>query len=312
LVGRKYFVRAIRRSSNLPFFISPTILEAVEWVDGDILDPFSLDEAMEGCEAVIHAAAKVSFRSSEWRQLYKTNVEGTANVANAALEKKISRFVYVSSVAALGRSANGASVNEGNEWEEVRFNTQYARSKYQAEMEVWRAFAEGLPAVIVNPSTILGFGDWNTTSCAIFKSVYQGFPWYTMGVNGFVDVRDTADLVARLMESDIIGERFLLNSENWTFRDLFNCIADEFSKKRPSREATPLMAGLAWRLERLKSVFSSSPSVLTRESARVAQSRTYFENRKILQFLPGYSFTPLADTVRRSCQEYLRQVALSS
>ena len=62
-------------------------------------------------------------------------------------------------------------------------------------MEVWRAIAEGLNAVIVNPSTILGFGDWNNTSCALFKTAYNEFPWYTDGVNGFVDVNDTAKAV---------------------------------------------------------------------------------------------------------------------
>jgi nucleoside-diphosphate-sugar epimerase len=205
----------------------------------------------------------------------------------------------------LGRSSEGASVDEGKQWEPVKLNTNYARSKYQAEMQVWRGIGEGLPAVVVNPSTIIGFGDWNNTSCAIFKNVYQQFPWYAGGINGFVDVEDAARAVVMLMESNIVGERFILSAENWSFRKLFDTIADGFSKKRPFREATPLLAGIAWRAEKLKSFFTGTPPLLTRETALVANSRTYFDNRKILDFLPSFQFTPLEESIRRSCISYL-------
>ena len=308
LLEKNYRVRAIRRTRKLPFFIPADVLNNVEWVDGDILDISSLEEAMEGAHSVVHAAAKVSFTPGDRHELYKTNVEGTANVVNTALDKNIRRFVYVSSVAALGRTANGATVDEGKQWEEIKLHTNYARSKYQAEMEVWRGISEGLPAVIVNPSTIIGYGDWNTSSCAIFKNVYDQFPWYTTGINGFVDVEDTARVVACLLESSIIAERFVVSSENWSFKDLFNTIADGFSKKHPHREATPFLAAIAWRVEKLKTLFTGHPSLLTRESAMLARAKTYFNNNKILRFLPGFQFTPLQQTVMRSCQAYLQQL----
>jgi len=308
LLEKNYRVRAIRRTRKLPFFIPADVLNNVEWVDGDILDISSLEEAMEGAHSVVHAAAKVSFTPGDRHELYKTNVEGTANVVNTALDKNIRRFVYVSSVAALGRTANGATVDEGKQWEEIKLHTNYARSKYQAEMEVWRGISEGLPAVIVNPSTIIGYGDWNTSSCAIFKNVYDQFPWYTTGINGFVDVEDTARVVACLLESSIIAERFVVSSENWSFKDLFNTIADGFSKKHPHREATAFLAAIAWRVEKLKTLFTGHPSLLTRESAMLARAKTYFNNNKILRFLPGFQFTPLQQTVMRSCQAYLQQL----
>src|SRR5439155_22902429 len=136
----------------------------------------SLEEAMDGVNAVIHSAAKVSFARDEKEEMLRINIEGTANVVNMAIEKNIQRFIHISSVAALGRSLKGETINEERVWQDTKTNTNYAISKHKAEMEVWRAISEGLNAAIINPSTILGYGDWNNSSCAIFKTVYEEFP----------------------------------------------------------------------------------------------------------------------------------------
>lgn len=305
LVEKGYAVRAIRREGSQPYFYTPpSILEKIEWFTCDLLDPLGLEEAMSGVDAVIHAAAKVSFADTDKHELFTTNVEGTANVVNIALEQGIRRLVHVSSVAALGRTKKEEKVNEEKRWDNNKGQTNYAISKFYGELEVWRGIGEGLPAVIVNPSTILGVGDWNQSSCAIFKSVYNEFPWYSNGINGFVDVGDVAEAIVALMESDITGQRFILNGDNWTFRQLFNTIADGFGKKQPHREATPFLSAIAWRLEKIKSLFSGKRPLLTRESARVARSKTYFDNSKILKHLPGFQFTPLEKTIERACEAY--------
>ena len=305
LVDKGYTVRAIRREGSQPYFYTPpSILEKIEWFPCDIMDPLGLEEAMTGVDTVIHAAAKVSFADADKHELFTTNVEGTANVVNIALEQGIRRLIHVSSVAALGRTKKEEKVNEEKKWDNNKGQTNYAISKFYGELEVWRAIGEGLPAVIVNPSTILGVGDWNESSCAIFKSIYNEFPWYSNGINGFVDVSDVAKAIVSLMESDITGQRFILNGDNWTFRQLFNTIADGFGKKHPHREATPFLSAIAWRLEKIKSMFSGKRPLLTRESARVARSKTYFDNGKILKHLPDFQFTPLEKTIRRSCEAY--------
>jgi nucleoside-diphosphate-sugar epimerase len=237
--------------------------------------------------------------------MYQVNVEGTANVVNMALEKNISRLVYISSVAALGRTIHSSHVSEEKKWEESKANTHYSKSKNKAELEVWRAMGEGLNAVILNPSTILGYGDWHTSSSAIFKNVYNEFKWYTPGINGFVDVEDVARAALLLMESDITEQRFIVNGENWPFKKLVYTIADSFGKKRPSRQTTPFLINVAWRLEGFKSFFTGHKPLLTRESARVAHSQTYFENAKILNALPGFSFTPLQESIQSACEKYL-------
>jgi dihydroflavonol-4-reductase len=308
-VEKGYSVRAIRRSNKLPFYISSDILDKVEWVDGDILDVVSLEDAMDGMDTVIHSAAIVSFVKKDRKQMYQVNVDGTANVVNIALEKEVKRLVHISSVAALGRTAGGGHVTEEKKWEESKVNTHYGSSKYKAELQVWRGMAEGLSAVILNPSTILGYGDWHSGSCAIFRNVYEEFKWYSPGINGFVDVEDVARVALLLMESDITEQRFTVNAESWEFKRLMDTMAENFGKKKPARQTTPLLMSLAWRLEHLKMMFTGKRPLLTKESARVAHSKTYFDNDKILRTLPGFSFIPLEESIRKACKNYLADLA---
>ena len=304
LVEKGYTVRAIRRRNKIPFWIPSLIFDKVEWVDGDVLDIVALEEAMNGVDTVIHSAAVVSFVKRDRKGMYKVNVEGTANVVDMMLEKNVRRLVYISSVAALGRTADGGHVNEEKKCEDTKVNTHYARSKNKAEMEVWRGISEGLEAVILNPSTILGYGDWNNSSCAIFKNVYGEFKWYSPGINGFVDVEDVARVAVLMMETKITEQKFIVNGESWPFKKLQDVMAGAFHKKHPSKEANAFLLGLAWRIEKIKSLFSGKKPLLTKESAKVAMSQTWFENDKLLKALPGFSFTPLEETIKNACEKY--------
>ncbi len=306
LIEKGYAVRAIRRStSKLPHFIPSEIIEKVEWVEGDVLDVVSLNDAMHGIKKIIHSAAMVSFHKKDQQEMFAINIDGTANMVNVALENNIDRYVQISSVAAIGRLKEGGEVNEEKKWIESSINTQYAVSKHRSELEVWRAMGEGLNAVILNPSTILGFGDWNNSSTAIFKNIYNEFPWYTKGINGFVDVDDVARATVLLMESEVSGERFIINGDNWPFRKLFNCMADHLGKKHPHRVATPLLGEIAWRIEKVKSFFTGKKPLLTKESSRLAHSQTYFNNKKILNAIPDFKFTSLDDSIKNASKKYL-------
>jgi nucleoside-diphosphate-sugar epimerase len=306
LIEKGYSVRAIRRAtSQLPFYIPQGIFDKVEWVEGDILDVVSLENAMEGAAIVIHAAAVVSFIPKERKRMYQVNVDGTANVVNVALEKKIKRLIHISSIAAIGRSADGGHVDEEKKWEENKSTTHYAKSKYRGELEVWRGMGEDLNAVILNPSTIIGYGDWNNSSCAIFKKIYEESKWYSPGINGFVDVEDTARAVVKIMESDIAEQRFIITNENMPFQQLLNMMSDNFHKKRPSKQITPIMLSIAWRMEAFISFIRGKKPILTKESARVAHSKTYFSNEKILKALPGFTFTPIGESIQKACEKYL-------
>lgn len=306
LVQSGIAVRAIRRSDKLPHFLPAEIAQKVEWVPGDVLDVVALADAMQGVDAVIHSAAVVSFHRQDRERMQQVNIEGTANVVNIALECGVRRLVHVSSVAALGRTSQNEVANEERKWTESKRNTAYALSKHAAEMEVWRGFAEGLQGVIVNPSTILGFGDWHQSSCAIFKNAYREFPWYTNGVNGFVGVEDVAEAIVQLLLSDVHAKRLIISAENISFRHLFELIAKGFGKKPPHINATPLLAQMAWRMEAFKAFLSGKKPLLSAETARIAQSQTRFDNSALLQVLPQFAYMPLPQVIAKATEKYMQ------
>jgi nucleoside-diphosphate-sugar epimerase len=221
-----------------------------------------------------------------------------------ALESGVRRLLHVSSVAALGRTATASTVTEERKWEASTNNTHYAVTKHEAEMQVWRGFAEGLEGVIINPSTILGFGNWHQSSCAIFKNAYKEFPWYTKGINGFVGVQDVAEAAVQLLFSGISEKRFIVNAENRSFQSLFNAIAEGFGKKPPHRHANKLMSEVAWRMEALKGTITGTKPLLSRETAKIAYCNTQFDNSALLKVLPGFRYQPLDAVIKKACAQY--------
>jgi nucleoside-diphosphate-sugar epimerase len=276
----------------------------VEWVQGDILDIPSLEDAMQNTDIVFHCAAIVSFKPKRKDDLTHTNVEGTANVVNTAIDAGIKKLVYISSVAALGRQATpDKMIDEKIAWTEKEENSRYAKSKYAAEKEVWRGIGEGLNAVIVNPSIILGSGDWSKTSTEIFKTIHDGFPWYSEGVNGFVDVEDVVNAMILLSESNIHAERFILNGINASFKQVFDLMAQGFNKKPPHKKITPFLAKLVWRLAAIQALFTGQAPIATKETTETALSIIQYDGSKITKALPQFQYTALEDTITRVCRE---------
>jgi nucleoside-diphosphate-sugar epimerase len=278
----------------------------IEWIQGDLFDIVLLEEILNGVDEVYHCAGKVSFNPKDKRELFKTNVEGTANIVNACLNNNIKKLLHVSSVAALGRIREGTLINESMQWSPETSNSVYGESKYLGETEVWRGVAEGLNTVVVNPVIILGAGDWNNGSSAIFKNIYKEFPYYSEGVTGFVDALDVVNAMIALMNSDIANERFIISNENISYKELFDLIAVAFNKKPPHKKITPLMAALVWRLEAFKSLITNKAPFITKETARTALAKVYFDNSKLLKALPPFKYTPLKNSVDRICAELLQ------
>jgi nucleoside-diphosphate-sugar epimerase len=277
--------------------------EEILWVKGDILDVLSLDEAMTDVEQVYHCAAIVSFDSKKQNEVFQTNIEGTVNVVNASLLAGVTKMCFVSSVAALDKNKKGTIISEQTTWSEDSNSSNYAKSKYLAEVEVWRGIAEGLQAVIVNPSIILGAGDWNAGSTKIFKTAYEEFPWYTEGITGFVDVEDVAKAMVQLMSSNVTNERFILNAENRPYKEVFTIAANAFNKKPPHKKVNRVLATVVRYLEAIKSKVTGQSPLLTKETAEAAQSIVRFDNSKLKQFLPSFTYTPVEKTIQRVCME---------
>ncbi len=291
-------VRAIYNKTPLANFASANLQQQ----QCNILDVVALEEAMKDIEQVYHCAAIVTFNPGHKQEMFKINIEGTANVVNAALEANVKKMVFVSSVAALGRIRESEPITELMNWTEETSNSAYGQSKFLAEMEVWRGIAEGLEAVMVNPTIILGAGNWNEGSTKLFQSVYNEFPWYSEGTTGFVDVKDVASAMIQLMESNISGHRFIVSAENRGYKDVFEMMAKAFGKKPPYKKVTPFIAKVVYRLEAVKSWFTKQDPLVTKETAKTALAKVNFDNSKLLKFLPSFQYKKLEDTINEVCK----------
>lgn len=279
----------------------------VHWVQCDLLDVLEVAEVFKDIEEVYHCAAKVSFDSADKYLIQKINAESTANVVNAALDASIRKLVFVSSIATLGRGNLEKPLTENDFWEESKNNTAYARSKYLSEMEVWRAMAEGLNAVIINPAVILGAGNWEQGSARLMKVVDNEFPFYTEGVNGWVDVKDVVDAMLMLMKSDICEERFILCEGNHSYKEIFTLMANSLGKKPPYIKAPKWATGLLWRWNVLRKLFTGKSATVTKETTRTAQVKCYYNNEKLLSSLPDFQYTPIEETIREMGHAYLQE-----
>lgn len=302
LLAKGVPVRATRRpASDIPEALASP--PGLEWVDADVTDFFALEDAFDGVTQVYHCAAAISFDPADRKRLVAVNVEGTANVVTLALDRG-ARMLHVSSIAAMGRAKNGGETTEEDLWEYDSLQSGYAVTKYEAEMEVWRGIAEGLDAVIVNPSLIIGASARPSgpgTSGAIFTLLRNGLDFYTDGMVGLIDVEDVARAMILLMENPAVsGQRFVLNNVNMTHRELLEQCAGLMGRRPPKYRAAPWMLSLAWRAAAIWSRLSGKRPLLTRETALSASRRSQFSNRKLMA-ATGMTFKPITETLREIC-----------
>ncbi len=300
-------VRALRRATSTMDLVAE-VADKIEWVESDVLDTFSLEDAMQDVQLLYHCAAVVSFDPQDYDQMRQINVDGTANVVNAALAAGVEKMVHVSSIAAIGRMKNQPQVSEQTKWERSNHNSEYAISKYLSENEVWRGMVEGLNVAVVNPSVILGSGRWDENALKFFKMVWKNFPFYTKGTTGFVDVRDVARFMLLLMESEVSGERYILNGENLTYQTVFNEIALHLNKKPPSIQVNPLIQQIAWRVEWLRSKLFGGRPFITRETAATALRSYFYENEKSRTDF-DFEYTPIRQTIAETCRQFREAAA---
>jgi dihydroflavonol-4-reductase len=293
-------LRALKREGSvIPDLIQQHDL--IEWVTADINDLADLETAFEGITQVYHCAALVSFNPKDQSKLLKVNIEGTSNVVNLCAAFG-ARLLHVSSVAALGNAKKGALITEKDFWEYDAKAHSYAISKYGGEMEVWRGIAEGLDAVIVNPSVIIGAGAGFEGSGAIFKLVKDGLSFYTRGATGIVDVSDVAKSMIALMNSQETAERFTISAENYPYQQFFAEIAKGYGVKPPTKEAKAWMLAIAWRAAKLASLFTGKAAALTSDAARSSLNESLYSNEKIKKTI-GITFKPLQQSIEEICKQ---------
>jgi nucleoside-diphosphate-sugar epimerase len=262
------------------------LFEHIEWIKANIIDVPSLELAFENVEYVYHCAALISFDPKDEDLLRKTNIEGTANIVNFCIAKNVKKLCFVSSIAALGDlKENEKIITEETEWNPEKPHSDYAISKYGAEMEIWRGQQEGLNSIIVNPGVILGPRIWEKGSGILFKSIENGFPFYSTGTTGVIAVTDVVKIAAQLMKNEIKNERFTLIAQNIIFRDIFNSIADALKVKRPTFYVGPFLICFLWRIDWFVSTVFRTKRKLDRATAIASYSKNTYSNEKIQNVL---------------------------
>jgi dihydroflavonol-4-reductase len=279
------------------------LFKQIEWINGDILDYFGLEKILEGVTEIYHCAAIVSFDPKERKRMIANNVEGTANLVNAALEKGVRKICHVSSVAALGRLDEQQLITEETNWVPSKKISGYSESKFFSEVEIWRGIEEGLNAVIVNPSIILGPANWETGSAKMFKTVWDGMKFFTRGVTGFVDVRDVVKAMILLMDEQyfekIKNQRFLISSENLSYETVFCQIADALAKPRPKYNASGGLMEMVWRVLWIISLLTRKSPLITRETAANSNVKRKFDGSKIKNYF-DFEYLPISESIKQT------------
>ncbi|MCH2022270.1 MAG: NAD-dependent epimerase/dehydratase family protein [Saprospiraceae bacterium] len=303
LIRGNYRVKALRRSTSSMDLVSD-IQDKIEWIEGDILDLPFLEEALIGVNQVYHAAAVVSSNHRQVSHMLKVNIEGTANIVNASLYRGVSKFIHLSSTAALGKREFQVNIDENNYWENSRLNSNYAISKFKSECEVWRGIQEGLNANILNPAIIIGAGFWNSGACKIFKNIINGLNYYPQGGHGFVDVRDVARIALVLMESNISGERYILNAQNYSYKEFFSMASLALGKVPPEKKENPFIMAIFYQFDRLLSKLLIPTPFFTKNTIKTSRKTYCYINKKIKRDL-NVEFISVPESIKETADVFL-------
>ncbi len=305
LLRKEYKVKGLKRETS-DLSLVKHIAEDIEWVVGDITDHSALENAIEEGDLVFHCAAMISYAPVDFPQMRKINVKGTETLVNACLEKGVGKLIHTGSISSLPKNKDRKKIVEAATLSKEELSSEYGRTKLDAELEVWRGAAEGLSMAIVNPSVIIGAGNWNSGSCRLIKRVHEGLKYYPLGGTGFVDVRDVVKFMVLLTESGIENERFILNGFNDSYKDFFKDVAQELGVPAPSIPVTPFKGGLAWRLEKIKSMLARKRPLLTKETVKMA-GQTHHYNASKSRIALDFEYTPREKTIHDTCKAFLKQ-----
>lgn len=283
------------------------VFNNINWINADITNLPAMMELCSGIDEVYHCAAFISFHPSDRRKMFDNNIIGTANLVDACLASDVRKMCHVSSVAALGEPIDNELITEKTLWKSAKGRSAYAFSKFKSEMEVWRGTCEGLNAIVVNPSVILGPGNWQSGSASIIHNIYKGLKFYPPGKTGFVDIRDVIEAMVLLMKSDMSGERFILNADNMYYKDVFEKIAVRLHASAPKIRVNPFIAGLAWRAVTVISAFTGNKPAITKETVQAGFNDKSYSNQKIID-LTGFRFRNIDDTIEFTVKSYLSSI----
>lgn len=296
-------ILALRRRGSAMDLVAD-LGDSISWLEGDIRDFGFLSECLEGVHWVFHAAAMVSFDRKDYRDMERINTHATADLVNFSLLHGVRKFCFVSSVAALGRAGDGEIIDEDTPWKEDLRHSYYGITKCYGEQEVWRGMEEGLKAVIVNPSMILGSGRWNEGTPHFFRLIRSGFPFIPRGTGNWVDVRDVVTAMYCLMVSEIHSQRFILVGGDCSFQNFFQSIATHLHCKPPQLHLPRLLEYLVLPFAWLQARFTGRRAFITPESIRLSGHHNRYDHAKSIR-IPGFEgYRPLEQTIAETATAF--------
>jgi dihydroflavonol-4-reductase len=303
---------AKRKSSNLEevqhsfkfYTANPDeFFNKIDWFDLDFEDADSLKSALNDVTEVYHCAAKVSFHPDDNDEMLKCNIKFTENLLYACEKSSVKKFLFVSSIAVLDNVNEQGILDEDSNFDPKENHSDYALSKHFAEMEVWRASAEGLNTIIVNPGVIIGSGNWKNSSGKLFSEVTKN-QFSFSGGTAYVDVRDVAKISIELMERNVFGERFIVISETKSYQETANFLRQKLNKTPVKilpfwilKIGVVLNFFLGWLIKPLKIVNSVN--------VRSVSYQSEISNEKIKKEL-NFNFIPVFESLDFHFKNYLK------
>jgi len=301
-------VRALKRETSslyqtkrvFEYYNISHLFQQIEWINGDLLNYSSLLEATENVTHIFHAGAIVSFQKKDKKSVVSDNIKGTANLVNAALTNKVKRFCHVSSVAALGVTEDESLIDETTQWKSKKSNSAYSIGKYYSELHAWRGFAEGMTGIVVCPSIVIGQEDRFTGISPLIYMVKKGLKYYPIGSNGFVDVRDVADIIVKLtLHTEITNEKFIVNAENLSYRNLLSVISKVVIKPQPTKEASLFKLKMMYFIENILRTLKIKNSKMSLELIQLISRNYSYSNQKIRSAI-SFNFRSVEESVKDS------------
>lgn len=280
------------------------LFKKIEWIEADLNNLSQLQDAFKDISFVYHCAAYISFDPSKYETLRRVNIRGTANIVNLCIKNKIKKLCHVSSVATLGY--NIKEIDENNYWDGNKHKSAYAISKYGAEMEVWRGVQEGVKSVIINPGVIIGPGFSKSAFGTIIKMVTNKKRFHTCGKTGYVDVRDIANIMIRLMNSKIENERYIVVNKNLSYKRVIDIVSSNLGLKNKSTFLSKSKLKIALMLDLVSSKFLNKERKLSKALCKTLTRNFNYSSKKIKKSL-SFEFTSILETFEKSCQFYSQE-----
>lgn len=279
----------------------------IEWVDVDFEDVNSLHNALQNVNEVYHCAAKVSFHPGDEKEMYRTNIKGTENLLYACEGSEVKKFLHVSSIAVLDNFNEKGELDEDSDFNPKLEHSAYALSKHLSEMEAWRASAEGLNIVIINPGMIIGSGNWGNSSGDIFPT-FEKNSFTFSGGSSYVDVRDVAEIAVELMEKNIFGERFITVSESKRYTELAKRIRSKLGLKE-AKVVSDFQLNMGRMANIIFGWFIPKLRMITKTNIESISTMNTVSNQKIKDKL-NYQFIPVSESIDFHLNNYMNDKKL--